>query len=639
MSTPAVPESSNEAIADQPLRVEGFKGTQEEVERQWFEEVYRGRGDTMPQLTVRAVLMGAVLGGILSLTNLYIGLKAGWGFGVTITACIVSYAVWSIFLRLGLAKTPMTILENNCMQSTSSAAGYSTGATLISAFAAYLMINGHPVPLGLTLAWVFFLAVLGVTMAIPMKRQMINTEQLRFPTGIATAETLRALYSKGERAVQSARALTYAGIAAAASQFWSDGLRLVSRRLEPFGLSALVDRFDKAVFGQVWMGRTVTFVWDPIFIAAGTLMGIRPAVSILAGGTLCWVVFVPIMQAHGVITGTGYRDIVQWTLWAGVSCMVVSGLLAFFTQWRVIAKAFRGLGRLVGGAPRQAGRLDAIEAPLSWFVAGQAVSLVALCWLAKVSFNMPIWQSVVAVAISFFLSLVACRVTGETDTTPIGPLGKVTQLIFGALNPGNVNINLMSANISSSAAISSADLLTDLKSGYLLGANPRKQFIAQFCGIFVGTVATVLAFRVMVPNASILGSDRFPAPAAQTWRVVALALSHGFEALEPVKIWSIAIGGAAGVLFTLLPRWFPRHARWLPSASGVGLSWTFHWYYGFLFFIGALIGWFMERKHPERADLYNYPVASGIIAGGSLMGVALIFWENGPTVLRQLFGH
>lgn len=275
---------------------------------------------------------------------------------------------------------------------------------------------------------------------------------------------------------------------------------------------------------------------------------------------------------------------------------------------------------------------------MSWFVYGQVVSLVALAWLAKVSFDLPIWESVLAVALSFFLSLVACRVTGETDTTPTGAMGKVTQLIFGGLNPGNMNINLMSANITSSAAVSSADLLTDLKSGYLLGANPRKQFLAQFAGIFIGTVATVLAFRVMVPTASVLGSDQFPAPAAQSWRVVALALSKGFESLEPVKIWSIVIGGVTGVLLTLLPKWFPRAAKWMPSASGIGLSWTFHWYYGFLFFVGALLGWLMERKSPARAELYNFPVASGIIAGGSLMGVLLIFWENGPVVWHQIFG-
>ena len=98
----------------------------------------------------------------------------------------------------------MTILENNCMQSTASSAGYSTGGTLVSAFAAYMLLNpDHPLSIWLMLAWVFFLAVLGVTMAIPMKRQMINIEQLRFPSGIAAAETLRALHSHGDKAMRA----------------------------------------------------------------------------------------------------------------------------------------------------------------------------------------------------------------------------------------------------------------------------------------------------------------------------------------------------------------------------------------------------------------------------------------------------
>jgi uncharacterized oligopeptide transporter (OPT) family protein len=308
-------------------------------------------------------------------------------------------------------------------------------------------------------------------------------------------------------------------------------------------------------------------------------------------------------------------------------------------QWRAIARAFRGLGAMFGSkADAMLDEIAAIETPMSWFVIAQVATLAALAWLAKISFDMPVWQSVVAVGLSFFLALVACRVTGETDTTPTGAMGKVTQLIFGGLSPGNMNINLMSANITSSAAISSADLLIDLKSGYLLGANPRKQFLAQFAGIFIGTVATVLAFKVMVPTADVLGSDKFPAPAAQSWRVVALALSQGFESLEPIKIWSIVVGASVGIILTVLPRLLPKQAKWMPSAAGIGLSWTFHWYYGFLFFLGGIIGWAIERKRPAFADLFNYPVASGVIAGGSLMGVLLIFWENIPILLRQFFG-
>jgi len=120
------PAAEGSSKADFELPLQGFKGTPEEIERQWFEKVYKGRGDTMLQLSWRTVSMGSVLGGALSLTNLYIGLKAGWSFGVAITACILSYAIWSGLFKIGLAKTNMTILENNCMQSTASSAGTST---------------------------------------------------------------------------------------------------------------------------------------------------------------------------------------------------------------------------------------------------------------------------------------------------------------------------------------------------------------------------------------------------------------------------------------------------------------------------------------------------------------------------------
>ena len=522
--------------ADRPLPVAGFKGTHEEIERQWYEEVYRGRGDSMAQLTWRAVLIGSCLGGVLSLTNLYIGLKAGWGFGVAITASILSYAIWTSLLKVGLARTPMTILENNCMQSTASSAGYSTGGTLISAFAAYIIVNHQSLSVPLMLAWVFFIAVLGVTMAIPMKRQMINIEQLRFPSGIAAAETLRALHSKGSQGLRAAKALGLAGVIAAIDKFWAEGLQAVSPSLERFSSGALLTELQKWLLGsqyEAWAGRTVVFSWDFIFLAAGAITGMRVCATMLVSGTLCWAVVVPILQSNGVIEGKGFAAIVQWTLWFGASCMVTSGLLSFALSWRTALSAFHDLGQMLSFRSVAASAPERIEAPMSWFAAGQIVSLIALAWLGHASFGMPVWESVVAVALAFWLALVACRVTGETDTTPVGPMGKVTQLIFGALHPGNVNVNLMSANITAGAATSSADLLTDLKSGYLLGANPRQQFLAQFAGIFVGTVVTVLTFAVLVPDAQVLGTDQFPAPAAQTWSAVTLRSARACPRSNP----------------------------------------------------------------------------------------------------------
>ena len=275
---------------------------------------------------------------------------------------------------------------------------------------------------------------------------------------------------------------------------------------------------------------------------------------------------------------------------------------------------------------------------MSWFAVGQIVSLVALAWLGHASFGMPVWQSAIAVALSFLLALVACRVTGETDTTPVGAMGKVTQLAFGALSPGNVNVNLMSANITAGAATSAADLLTDLKSGYLLGANPRQQFLAQFAGIFVGTIVSVLMFAVLVPNPQVLGTDQFPAPAAQTWSAVAIALGQGLSSLEAVKLWLIFAGGVVGVALTLAPVLLPKYQEYLPSASAFGLAWVFNWYYGLLFFLGALVALLVERREPKVAEEFTLPVASGVVAGGSLMGVGLVFWANGGAILSKLFG-
>jgi len=635
------PSSAGET--DFELPVKGFRGTPEEIERQWFERVYTGRGDSMRQLTWRAVLMGSLLGGVLSLTNLYITLKAGWAFGVAITACILSYAIWTSLCRIGLVKTPMTILENNCMQSTASAAGYSTGGTLGSAFAAYMILSGHPLPLPLTLAWVFFLAVLGVTMAVPLKKQMINIEQLPFPSGIAAAETLRALHAHGSKGLRAAHALGFAALVGALDKFWAEGLALLSAKLAPFTSAALLTQLEKGVFGPFYASlksRTVMFTWDAIFVAAGAIMGLRVCITLFVSGTLCWGVFVPLAQRHGLVTGSGFRELVQYTLWGGTSCMVASSLLSFLLQWATVKRAFKSLGGIFRrGTPAQT-EMEKIETPMSWFAVGQLVSLVALAWLAHASFAMPWWQSALAVLLSFVLSLVACRITGETDTTPIGALGKVAQLTFGALNPGNCYVNLMAANITAGAATSSADLLTDLKSGYLLGAHPRKQFLAQFAGIFVGTLVTVLCFSVLIPNPSVLGSEQFPAPAAQTWAAVAKALSQGLSALAPVKVWSIAIGAVVGVALALLPSALPKRWRpFVPSASAFGLAWVFDWYYGLLFLLGAWAAAAFKKRSPEAAEAYTIPVASGVIAGGSLMGVVLVFWENGGELLAKIAGH
>src|SRR5207237_6959550 len=120
-------------------------------------------------------------------------------------------------------------------------------------------------------------------------------------------------------------------------------------------------------------------------------------------------------------------------------------------------------------------------------------------------FHIHWWMGVLAVLLTFFLVMVAARATGETDITPTGPLSKITQLTFGAIAPGNITTNLTTAQITAGATSHAGDLLTDLKSGYLLGANPRQQFLAQFFGVLAGSLMVVPVFFILIPNLSMLG--------------------------------------------------------------------------------------------------------------------------------------
>jgi uncharacterized oligopeptide transporter (OPT) family protein len=189
--------------------------------RKWRAEVYRG---DMPQLTARAVLTGMLLGGIMTLSNLYVGLKIGWSVGVTITSCILAYALFSAMQRVvpGLRQREFTILENNMMASVASAAGLMSASVFVTAVPALYLTVQKTLAWPLLAAWAAAVSLLGVFMAIPMKRQQIDVEQLPFPSGIATAETLIALHERGDDAAGKAWALGGAGLLGALVSWFRD---------------------------------------------------------------------------------------------------------------------------------------------------------------------------------------------------------------------------------------------------------------------------------------------------------------------------------------------------------------------------------------------------------------------------------
>ncbi len=617
----------------------------------WYRSTYRGNER---QFTVRSFMMGTVLGALMALSNLYVGLKTGWGLGVAITACILSFAVYSTLAKLlpFIFGKNLTMLENNAMQSTASSAASTTTVIVSSAISALLMVRGKHLPMLTLMGWLFFMAVLGTVMAIPMKRQMINIEQLRFPSGTAAAETLKSLYGKGAEAIDKARAL-FVAMGVGALVAWLRDAHAAAGH----GILGIFTKFSKIpanipfpflkIRGLPLAQYTVSFEGSLIMVAAGALIGLRTTISMVVGAFINFAVIAPMALEHGVIKThagpdgsamLGYRAIVSFSLWPGAALMVTSGLLSFALQWRTMVRAFSGFGKMFSrpeGKPKTftpgdmnsidavRAEMDKIEVPSSWFVGGTLVSTVGLVAIGWAAFDIRPWLGVVAVMLSFVLAIVACRATGETDITPVGAMGKITQLTYGVLAPAKVVTNLMTASITAGAASSSADLLNDLKSGYLLGANPRQQFLAQLSGTLIGTVVVVPAFYMLVPTPDMLGTDRFPAPSAQVWKGVAEVLANGVESLHPWARWGMVIGGGVGLVLPLLELAFPKHKKFIPSATGLGLALVIPFWNSLSMFLGALIAFVWEKLNKDHAERYVVPVSSGLIAGESLLGVAV----------------
>ncbi|MCS6858323.1 MAG: OPT/YSL family transporter, partial [Sandaracinaceae bacterium] len=321
--------------------------------------------------------------------------------------------------------------------------------------------------------------------------------------------------------------------------------------------------------------------------------------------------------------------VTRWSLWLGTAMLVASGLTSFAMSWRQVMRAIsKGIQTIRGGNKdnRSLDVLARLEVPFSWFMIGMVpitIGLVVVCWL---SFGIAPWLGLLSVALSFVLGLVACRATGETDTTPIGAMGKITQFTYAVLAPKDITVNLMTAGVTAGAAGSSADLLTDLKSGYLLGANPRQQFLAQLFGVFFGVPAVIIAWYLLVPDKAHL--EAFNSPATGMWAAVAKALATGVETIPETARLSIVYGALLGVVLALVEGLAPRHWRWLvPSSMGLGLAFVVPFQNSLSFFIGALLALFWQRFHPESSSRYLIPIASGVVAGESLLAAGSAMWN------------
>ena len=622
----------------------------EEKDRWWLENVYRG---DMPQLTLRSALTGMGLGAVLSLTNIYVGAKTGWTLGVGITSVILAFALFKALARLGLA-SQFTILENNAMQSIATAGGYMT-SPLISSLAAYMMVTNRVVPMWQLMAWVIVLAILGVLFAFPFKRRFINDEQQPFPEGRAAGIVMDSLHHGAAAAglLKAKLLVSFATLAAAVKLLQSESITswLAFKGFRPH----LPEFLDEWLYEQTGtpeiLGTPVTSLTlrpelDLPMVGAGGLMGIRTGVSILLGAIVNYAILAPIMIDRGDILPNakgmiGFREITFWSLWCGVAMMTAASLLAFFARpkilWTALFKLAGSVGRRRG---EQADVLGHIELPLGVSLVGVPLLGALVAVMAHQFFGIEYWLSVVALGLVFFFCLIAINSTALTSITPIGAMGKLTQLAFGVLAPGNKETNLMTAGITGEVASHAANLLQDIKPGYMLGAKPRQQAIGHVLGIFAGALLSIpifyLVFLKLPPEQLLAGElsvpyqmdSKYPMPSATVWKAVADVLAEGIHTIRPSARHAAVAGILIGIVLEIGR--LATHNRFPLSPVAIGLGFLIHFHTCLSMFAGALLFWLAERffyrkeSRAHQAIVQNQePICAGLIAGGSLMGIAV----------------
>jgi putative OPT family oligopeptide transporter len=588
---------------------------------------------TEPQLTARAIVTGLLIGALLTPCNIYSGLKIGWAFNMSIAAALLSYAFWKLSERTAGSR-PWGLLENNINQTTASASASIISAGLVAPIPALTMLTGQQLTYSLLATWVLVVSLLGVVVAVGIRRQMLVRDRLVFPAGVATAEVVREIYARGTEAGKRVRMLLTGAAIAGAIKLVDEFVATIPKLKLPFALPGNEELRAKGI-ASVSSGN-LGFLLDSslLMIGFGAIIGLHAGLSLLLGAILAWGVLGPWALLQGwaqpgvADPGTPwFGALVEWLLWPGVALMVTASLTSVAFSLLAARRRQRD-GTAAGAVPvskaESEAEAESAQVPVGGFIAGLVLvgllAVAAQTWLFAIH---PL-VGILAVLLAFVLALVAARVTGETGITPIGAMGKVSQFSFAVISPSNVTANLMSANVTGGAAGQCADMMQDFRTGQLLGASPRLQAIAQVFGVLMGSLVGTAAYVVLIPDpVEMLITPEWPAPAVATWKAVAEVLQGGLANLPPAAAPAIVLGALAGLLLATAAHRLPEHrAHWLPSPTALGLAFVIPAWNSLSLFLGAVLGYLLWKYVRSWAERFVIVLAAGFVAGESLAGIS-----------------
>ncbi|THH30332.1 hypothetical protein EUX98_g3842 [Antrodiella citrinella] len=607
------------------------------------------------EFTLRAVVLGLLIGCLLCFTNLYFGLQTGWISMMSLQSALIG------FLFSKLLPTPITAQENIVLQTTAVATGtMPLAAGFVGILPALGLLDedrdGSP-PIHLTwiasIGWSCAVAYFGVFLSPPLRKQVIIEEQLAFPSGTATAQLISVLHdlpppdaSKLRRRAGYTEMLTdELDRSDASTPLMPDpedrdpvankpeGWSALTYSFLASGVMTLAAYFYPVIFSIPLFGTYLakewlwTFTPSLSYIGQGIIMGFPTTLSMNLGMLVGWGILSPFAKTSGWAPGpvgdmtSGARG---WILWTSLAIMCTDSLVSLFP---VVSEIFtEKIWNRRDDSDKEDKEVETEDrlVPMKWVVWGLGGSVVfgtIVVWLVFGDEGIKPWATLIGFGMGGLLSVLGVRALGETDLNPVSGLGKISQLLFAWIQPGNVVANIIAGGVAEAGAQQAGDLMQDLKTGHLIRASPRAQFYGQLIGSTLSIVVTTTAYNLYNRAYQIPGPS-FPAPTAYVWLGLARLLQDGElpEKSREFMILSALLFGVISALKTRATLHNRSYAKWIPSGVAFAI--------GFLntpsFSLARLIGGVVEYVYYQRYGKEKGGIRLVIIASGFVLGEGVI---------------
>ena len=594
------------------------------------------------ELTLRGLVLGALITTVFTAANVYLGLKVGLTFASSIPAAVISMAILS-------AVKDSSILENNIVQTVASAAG--TLSAIIFVLPGLVIVGwwtGFPF-------WQSFLicvsgGILGVLFTIPLRRALVTNSDLPYPEGVAAAEVLKVGSSARGEGVSDAGEAREGLTAVVLGSVASAGLAIVAA-------TRVLAAEISGVFG---LGATAasgySIAWSLALFGAGHLVGLAVGMAMLVGQIIAWVIAVPILTHLHPAADAASLAANTMTIWRTQVRFLGAGTIAVSAIWTLATLAKPVVGGLVSTlrssqAVATGDERDRDLAP-AWIVGLTIACLAVAGWLAYTFASATVLAphavllTLIAVPFVFIVGFMIAGVAGymagligasNSPISGIGILGIVSCASIVAMavtptpetRPVLVAFALFITAIVFACATISNDNLQDLKTGQLVGASPMKQQIALIIGVGAGAAVIPFVLNLLAkaygfagaPNLGVVSQNPLPAPQATLISALAQGVIGGSLDWKMIGIGALV---GVGLIIVNAALKVTKRGSLPPLAVGIGIYLPMS--ATFAVIVGAVVGhWYNGRAarapNPGRAERLGTLVASGLIVGESLFGV------------------